>query len=248
MRISRWSSDGVNTWLAVEGPPVWPCRHTTKENEMHEEMWGRRGGGPRGGGRGRGPRRGGWGGPPPGFMRGGPGGFGGPFGAGGRGRGPRVRRGDVRAAALSLLAEGPRNGYQIIQEISDRTDGVWRPSPGSVYPALQQLEDEGLIRPETADSGRKAFALTDEGRAYTESHADELAASWNAVTGSVDDGEVQLRQLIRQVMVSVSQVSQAGSAAQVKQAGKVLNDTRRALYRILATDDEEESAPEQSGE
>ncbi|HWG15964.1 MAG TPA: PadR family transcriptional regulator, partial [Streptosporangiaceae bacterium] len=118
-------------------------------------------------------------------MRGGPGGFGGPLGGGRLARGPRVRRGDVRAAALSLLAEGPRNGYQIIQEISERTDGVWRPSPGSVYPALQQLEDEGLIQPETGESGRKAFALTEEGRAYTESHADELAASWDAVTGSV---------------------------------------------------------------
>jgi len=176
-------------------------------------------------------------------MRGGPGGFGGPFGpGGGRGRGPRVRRGDVRAAALSLLAEGPRNGYQIIQEISERTDGVWRPSPGSVYPALQQLEDEELIQPETGESGRKAFALTDEGRSYTESHADELAASWDAVTGSVDDGEVQLRQLIRQVMMATSQVSQAGSAAQVKQAGQVLTDTRRSLYRILAADDDEDGS------
>ena len=62
-------------------------------------------------------------------------------------RGPRVKRGDVRAAALALLAEEPPNGYQIIQEISERSGGVWRPSPGSVYPALQQLEDEGLIRP-----------------------------------------------------------------------------------------------------
>jgi DNA-binding PadR family transcriptional regulator len=229
---------------------------------MSQEEWGRRGGHR---GHDRGPKRG-WGGPPPEFMggggpggrgrggRGGPGfggGPGGPFGGPGGprfARGPRVRRGDVRAAALSLLAEGPRNGYQIIQEISDRTDGVWRPSPGSVYPALQQLEDEGLIRPETGESGRKAFTLTDEGRAYTESHADELAASWDAVTGSVDDGEVQLRQLIRQVMVAVSQVSQAGSAAQVKQAGKVLADTRRSLYRILAADEEEESTSEPSGQ
>src|ERR1700743_2151088 len=236
---------------------------------MSQEEWGRRGGHQGHGGHGRGQKRG-WPGPPPpeffpegpegrGFpgpggrgpggrrgRRGGPGGVG-PRGVGGPmgprfSRGPRVRRGDVRAAALSLLTEGPRNGYQIIQEISERTDGVWRPSPGSVYPALQQLEDEGLIAPETADSGRKAFALTEEGRAYTESPADELAASWDAVTGSVDDGEVQLRQLIRQVMVAVSQVSQAGSAAQVKQAGKVLNDTRRALYRILAADEEEETA------
>src|SRR5579875_2292570 len=204
----------------------------------HEEEWIHRPG-PRMRGR---TRRRGWGPPPEFMMRGGPFGFGGPRGGpmGPRfSRGPRVRRGDVRAAALSLLTEGPRNGYQIIQEISERTDGVWRPSPGSVYPALQQLEDEGLIQPETGESGRKAFALTDEGRTYTESHADELAASWDAVTGSVDDGEVQLRQLIRQVLMAVSQVSQAGSAAQVKQAGQVLTDTRRSLYRILAADDDE---------
>jgi DNA-binding PadR family transcriptional regulator len=172
---------------------------------------------------------------------------GGPFGGGPRfARGPRVRRGDVRAAALSLLAEGPRNGYQIIQEISERTDGVWRPSPGSVYPALQQLEDEGLIQAETGESGRKAFRLTDEGQAYATSHADELSASWAAVTGSVDDAEVELRGLIRSLMMAVMQVNQAGSAAQVAEAAKVLTDTRRALYRILASDGEgDEGSPAQ---
>src|SRR5580693_5727276 len=73
----------------------------------------------------------------------------GPFGPGGpRGRGRRARRGDIRTAALLLLAEEPRNGYQIMQEVQERSGGVWSPSPGSVYPALQQLEDEGLIRTE----------------------------------------------------------------------------------------------------
>src|SRR5262249_49122735 len=81
----------------------------------------------------------------------------------GSGRGARVRRGDVRAAALALLAEEPRNGYQLIQEIAERSDGVWQPSPGSVYPALQQLEDEGLIQAETPEGGRKRYALTGEG-------------------------------------------------------------------------------------
>jgi DNA-binding PadR family transcriptional regulator len=161
------------------------------------------------------------------------------------GRGPRVRRGDVRAAVLDLLAEGqPWNGYQIIQEIAARTDGVWRPSAGSVYPALQQLEDEALIQAQAGEDRRRMFTLTEEGRAYVTEHADELRASWDAVTGSVDDAEVELRGMIRQVMVAVSQVSQAGSAAQVKQAGKILADTRRALYRILAADDEPTAAGE----
>jgi DNA-binding PadR family transcriptional regulator len=171
-------------------------------------------------------------------MRGGP--FGPPrFG----GRGPRVRRGDVRAAILDLLAEGqPWNGYQIIQEIGSRTQGVWRPSAGSVYPALQLLEDEGLISTQAAEAtdGRtRTFTLTDQGRAYVEEHAAELRASWDAVTGSVDASEVQLRDTVKQVMVAVSQVAQAGSPAQIQQAGKILTDTRRALYRILAADSDD---------
>jgi DNA-binding PadR family transcriptional regulator len=205
---------------------------------MHDEAWGD----PRehrGGHRMRMRMRGGpgaWPAPPLEFgTRGGP--FGPPrFG----GRGPRVRRGDVRAAILDLLAEGqPWNGYQIIQEIGARTQGVWRPSAGSVYPALQQLEDEALIQAQAGEDRRRMYTLTEEGRAYVEEHADELKASWDAVTGSVNDAEVQLRHTIHQVMVAVSQVAQAGSAAQVQQAGKILADTRRALYRILATDGED---------
>jgi DNA-binding PadR family transcriptional regulator len=168
-------------------------------------------------------------------MRGGP--FGPPkFG----GRGPRVRRGDVRAAILDLLAEGqPWNGYQIIQEIGSRTEGVWRPSAGSVYPALQLLEDEGLISTQAAEAtdGRtRTFTLTDQGRAYVEEHAAELRASWDAVTGSVDDAAVQMHNLARQVAMATVQVAQAGSPAQVQQASKILADTRKALYRILAAD------------
>ena len=165
------------------------------------------------------------------------------MGPGFPGRGPRVRRGDVRAAILDLLAEGqPWNGYQIIQEISARTEGVWRPSAGSVYPALQQLEDEGLIQAEAGEDRRRLYTLTEQGRAYVEAHADELTASWEAVTGSVDAAEFQLRDTVHQVLMAVHQVSQAGSAAQVAQADKILTDTRRALYRILAADEEEEDS------
>ena len=153
------------------------------------------------------------------------------------GRRDRRRRGNIRAAILLLLEEEPRNGYQLIQEIAERSGGVWQPSPGSMYPALQQLEDEALIRAEAGEDRRRMYTLTEEGQAYVTEHADELKASWDAVTGSVNDTEVQLRHTIHQVMVAVSQVAQAGSAAQVQQAGKILADTRRALYRILAADD-----------
>jgi len=152
-------------------------------------------------------------------------------------RGPRARRGDVRAAALALLAEEPMNGYQIIQAIAERSDGVWRPSPGSVYPALQQLEDEGLIRSETAD-GRRAYQLTDEGRSYVEAHPDEVRAPWDVVAGAVGDTAIEMRNLIGQVAMAAFQVVSAGTESQVGQAREVLTDTRKALYRLLAADDD----------
>src|SRR3954471_24890061 len=104
------------------------------------------------------------------------------MGFGPHGRGRRMRGGDVRAAALLLLDEQPRNGYQLMQEIEERSGGLWRPSPGSVYPALSQLEDEGLVRAEEEGSGRR-FGLSDEGRAYVEEHRSELGEPWANLVG-----------------------------------------------------------------
>jgi DNA-binding PadR family transcriptional regulator len=166
-------------------------------------------------------------------------GFGPPFGPGFGGpqfRG-RARRGDVRAALLVLLEEEPRNGYGLMQEIEQRSEGVWRPSPGSVYPALQQLEDEGLVRA-TESAGRKAFELTDEGRAYVDEHRDELAEPWAAVAEGVRPGSGELRSAIAQVAAAVMQVAMHGSAAQVAEARRVLDEARRALYGILAGEEE----------
>ena len=180
---------------------------------------------------------------PHGFGPGPRGGF--PFGRGfgfGHGpmfgRGPRAGRGDVRAAILVLLAEEPCNGYQLIQEIAQRSGGVWRPSPGSVYPALQQLQDEGLVRADES-SGKRTFELTDAGRTYVAEHEDELAAPWDAVAGNVDEGMVEMSKLIGQLGIAAMQVTQAGSAEQLAEARKVLSDARRALYRILAEDEPE---------
>jgi DNA-binding PadR family transcriptional regulator len=195
----------------------------------------------RGHGRGPGfPGRPGFPGGPGPFHFGGPPWMGDPRMGGGRGmRGPRARRGDVRAAALALLAEEPMNGYQIIQAIGERSDGVWRPSPGSVYPALQQLEDEGLIRAEAGDGGRRAYRLTDEGRSYVEAHPDEVRAPWELVAGSVGDTALEMRSLIGQVGMAAFQVVTAGTEGQVAQARTVLTDARKALYRLLAADDDE---------
>lgn len=154
-------------------------------------------------------------------------------------RGPRARRGDVRAAALALLAERSLNGYQIIQEIGERSGGVWRPSPGSVYPALQQLEDEGLIRAEPGEGGgRRGYVLTEEGQHYTETHQAELRAPWDDVAGGAG-GAIQMRTLLGQLSMAAFQVVSAGTDAQQAQARKVLADARKSLYRILAADEDE---------
>jgi DNA-binding PadR family transcriptional regulator len=183
-----------------------------------------------GGHRGHGPGQG-WFGPGP-F---GPGGF----GPGGRGK--RARRGDVRAAVLLLLDEEPRNGYQLMQELEERSGGVWRPSPGSIYPALSQLEDEGLVRSDET-AGRRAFQLTDEGRAYVESNREALGVPWEEVGGDVPEGLFELRKLMMQLGMATMQVAQAGNEAQTAEARKVLEDARRSLYRILAGDAGDEPA------
>jgi len=173
-----------------------------------------------------------------GFPFGGPGG--GPFG---RGRGRKARRGDIRTAALLLLAEEPRNGYQIMQEVEERSDGAWRPSPGSVYPALQQLEDEGLIRSEEID-GRKLFRLTDAGQAQLKDRDEDARAPWEQMSDDVSDQAFELGKLAREVMGAFVQVMRTGSEAQFKEARKVLVTARRELYRILGDGDPESTTVE----
>lgn len=175
-------------------------------------------------------------------------GFGGWGPRGPRGpRRPRVGRGDVRAGILLLLAEEPRNGYQIIQELEQRSGGVWRPSPGSIYPALAQLEDEGLVEQVGGEGeSRRRFRLTSDGTTYVESHRDELKAPWDAVTDSVRGGAFELRDLLGQTAFAAIQVARAGTDEQVAAAKTLLDETRRGLYRILADDPAAETPADQT--
>jgi len=184
----------------------------------------------RGGGRGRHRRAGG----PEEFatrgMRGGPP-FGGPFFGPRRGRGRR-RRGDVRMALLLLLDEEPRNGYQLMQVIEERSDGSWRPSPGSVYPILSQLEDEGLVRAAERDGG-KVFELTDAGREQV-AEAKDTTPPWEIAD---DDGLTvrrDMRRLVGEVAQAAMLVNHAGDDQQIEQALEALRNSRRTLYRIMA--------------
>jgi DNA-binding PadR family transcriptional regulator len=164
-------------------------------------------------------------------------GFGGPGFGGPRFGRPRKRRGDVRLAILRLLAEEPRNGYQIMQAIEERSAGSWRPSPGSVYPSLSQLEDEGLIRATERD-GTKVFELTDPGREHAGT-LEEEPDPWDLGPEASKDARHELWWLFKQVALAVKQVADAGDEQQLQRARDTLTETRRALYRILADESDE---------
>ncbi|WP_205647462.1 PadR family transcriptional regulator [Agromyces badenianii] len=147
---------------------------------------------------------------------------------------PRMGRGDVRAAVLSLLAERPMHGYQIISEIAERSGGAWKPSAGSVYPTLQLLADEGLISAEESN-GRKTYSLTEAGRAEAEASADR-PAPWQT-SGARDSGSGgALPKAGIELAQAAAQVGRTGTPEQIKQAVEVLDDARRRLYSILAQD------------
>lgn len=182
------------------------------------------------------------------------GGFGGSWGSwwpgpGGPGpsRGAKAGRGHVRSAILALLREGPRTGYQIMSDIEERSGGAWRPSPGAVYPALSQLADEGLIVGEET-SGRREFRLTDEGREYVDQHPEMARGAWE----SSDQQEAwQLPGLFAEAArlgSGIVQIAHAGTPAQVEAAERLLEQTRRRLYQILADADDADDAEDDAGD
>jgi DNA-binding PadR family transcriptional regulator len=203
-----------------ERPP-----HETRCNRVLADEFGhtrKRHGGPFGG-PGRGGFGGGWGGGP---LGGGPG-----FGPRGRGR---RRRGDVRTALLLLLhIDGARNGYQLMQGLEERSEGRWRPSPGSVYPALAQLEDEGLIRSVQSDSGR-TFELTDAGREHVAERG-EQKPPWEEEDDEADAFKT-FRHALGATAKAAAQVAQEGDPEQLSKAVEILKEARRSLYRLLAGD------------
>ncbi|GAB2819234.1 hypothetical protein GCM10022221_16330 [Actinocorallia aurea] len=162
--------------------------------------WGPGGGGPRGGG----------------------------FGGGRRGGG-RARRGNVKAALLALLADRSMHGYEMISELENRTGGIWRPSPGSVYPTLQLLEEEGLVT-SAEQEGKRLFTITEEGR--TTAAADP--EPWLAVADAAGSSAVKARESVHQLAVALKQVMTAGTEEQQARALEVVADAKRNLYGILA--------------
>ncbi|CDP87952.1 MULTISPECIES: PadR family transcriptional regulator [Mycolicibacterium] len=166
----------------------------------------------------------------PGF-RPGRGGF--EFGFGPRGGhrgGRRGRRGDVRAAILTLLAERPMHGYEMTQEIASRSNNLWKPSPGSVYPTLQLLVDEGLIAPAESEGSKKTFELTEEGR---QAAAEIQSPPWAQIAEDADPAALNLHSAVSQLMAAVGQSAYAAGEDQQQRILDVVNNARREIYQIL---------------
>lgn len=196
-------------------------------------MSGKRSGGGRGWGGApwAGPWGGGWSAP-------------GDWWTGGTGR-PRAARGDVRSAILALLAEGPRHGYQVIQDIAERSGGAWRVSPGSVYPALAALQDEGLVDDEKVE-GRRVYALTAAGRAHVAERSEELAAVFAAYSTPEDGGrDEDYGRLMFSVGAAAVEVARTGTPGQVAAARRLLAQVRHDLYGLLADAEQDDATTDE---
>ena len=151
-------------------------------------------------------------------------------GRGGWGGGRRMRRGAIRTAVLMSLKDEPAHGYEVMRRLEEMSGGLWRPSPGSVYPHLQMLEDEGLVRSSEAE-GSRTYTLTDEGRA----EAEKAALPWQAAN-EVDDKLRSLRLAVGQMASAAKQLAGTGETSQIERGIAVIQKARKELYQILAED------------
>lgn len=149
-------------------------------------------------------------------------------------QGGRMRRGQIRTALLGELVDGPGHGYELMQRLEEKSGGAWRPSPGSVYPTLQMLEDEGLVRSVERDD-KRVFEITESGRDEYARRSEEAGGpEWSDARAKSPRG--QLRENGMQIVIAARQLVHHGSDEQVDQAVEVLRNARKALYGILAGD------------
>jgi DNA-binding PadR family transcriptional regulator len=146
-----------------------------------------------------------------------------------------MQRGDIRTAVLAILAEEPGHGYDVIQRLEEKTSGAWRPSPGSVYPTLQLLEDEGLTRSSERD-GKRVYEITDQGREQAAQRVEEAGGTPWEIAGRNDTGAGELRNALRQLLIASKQVGASGNQQQVERMLEILKRARKEIYTMLAED------------
>jgi DNA-binding PadR family transcriptional regulator len=157
-----------------------------------------------------------------------------------------MRRGDIRTALLAVLTEGPGHGYEIIDRLEEKSGGMWRPSPGSVYPTLQLFEDEGLVQSEKRE-GKRVYELTEAGRTEATERAKRFGkAPWESEPGpgagrhevfrGLRKAGERLGPAIPMFLMALRQVGMSGDSAQIERASEVVKKATKELYQILAGD------------
>jgi DNA-binding PadR family transcriptional regulator len=146
-----------------------------------------------------------------------------------------MRRGDIRTAVLAVLTEGPGHGYDVMQNLEDKTGGAWRPSPGSVYPTLQLLEDEGLVR-STERDGKRVFEITDAGRAESAERIEQAGGTPWELAGKGKGKNRDVRDAFAQLYLAFKQIATVGTPEQVDRGLAIVDDARKQLYQILAAE------------
>jgi DNA-binding PadR family transcriptional regulator len=153
----------------------------------------------------------------------------------GRRRGGRMRRGDIRTALLAILVEEPGHGYDLIQRLEEKTDNAWRPSPGSVYPTLQLLEDEGLVR-SGEHNAKRVYEITDAGREEATRRVEEAGGTPWELAGRSDSSVGEFRNAVRQLIMASKQVVTSGNQDQIEKMVEILKRARKEIYTMLAND------------
>ena len=144
-----------------------------------------------------------------------------------------MRRGDIRTAVLAVLTEAPGHGYDVMQNLEEKSEGAWRPSPGSVYPTLQLLEDEGLVR-STEREGKRVFEITDAGRAEVAERIEQAGGTPWEIAGKGGRGNREVREAFAQLFQALKQISQVGTPEQIERGLAIVTEARKQLYQILA--------------
>jgi DNA-binding PadR family transcriptional regulator len=154
---------------------------------------------------------------------------------------PRAGRGDVPLALLLLLAEGARSGYQLMRDVAERSGGIWRPSPGSVYPSLARLERERLVCADEI-ANRRVFTITEGGRRYLAERQTDMTPPWDRIRQAVPEAACELRMRLEQVVDAVDHLASVGTADQLRKASAELAEIRRAIYSMLGDEDTQSEA------
>jgi DNA-binding PadR family transcriptional regulator len=148
---------------------------------------------------------------------------------------PRTRRGDIKFILLGLLSERPQHGYELIKELEARRGGFRRPSPGSVYPTLQMLEEGGYLTSEEVE-GKRVYTITESGRQFL-SDRNQQSHSRNSDDSFVESKPselIELRHSLTQLNDAVTQVARSGNVEQANRVRDLLVQVKREIYKLLA--------------